>query len=102
MTEHPNTMDNVLGWLREGYPEGVPPKDYFPLLALLKRSLDEHEVIAAVQSILKAGAGEDPVTAEEIHTAIHRVIEAEPNAEEMHQVAARLASVGWPLAAGVR
>lgn len=101
MTEQ-NAMENVLGWLHEGYPEGVPPKDYFPLLALLKRSLDENEVIQAVQSILKAGDGDEPVTAEEIHTAIHQVIEKEPNAEEMHQVAARLASVGWPLAAGVR
>jgi hypothetical protein len=26
------------------------------------------------------------------------VIEKEPNPEEIHQVAARLASVGWPLA----
>ena len=24
----------VLDWLREGYPAGVPPKDYIPLLAL--------------------------------------------------------------------
>ena len=27
----------VLDWLREGYPAGVPPKDYIPLLALLRR-----------------------------------------------------------------
>lgn len=45
MTENSNVIDNVLGWLHEGYPEGVPPKDYFPLLALLKRSLTEDEVV---------------------------------------------------------
>ncbi|MCB1292762.1 MAG: DUF3349 domain-containing protein, partial [Mycobacterium sp.] len=28
------------------------------------------------------------------------VIEKEPNPEEIHQVAARLASVGWPLENG--
>ena len=39
MTEHQSFFDSVLNWLHEGYPEGVPPTDYFPLLALLKRSL---------------------------------------------------------------
>ena len=34
----PGVMDNILGWLHRGYPEGVPQKDYFALLALLKRS----------------------------------------------------------------
>ena len=39
MTERQSFFDSVLNWLHEGYPAGVPPKDYFPLLALLKRSL---------------------------------------------------------------
>jgi Protein of unknown function (DUF3349) len=102
MSENPNFMENVLGWLHEGYPEGVPQKDYFALLALLKRSLGEDEIIRAVQSILRAGDGDTPVTAGDIHTAIHQVIAKQPNPEEIHQVAARLASVGWPLDAGVR
>ena len=29
---------SVLEWLRAGYPEGVPPKDRFPLVALLRRA----------------------------------------------------------------
>jgi uncharacterized protein (DUF2267 family) len=102
MTGNAKFMDNVLGWLRAGYPEGVPPKDYFALLALLKRSLNEQEIIQVVQSILRTGDGDTPVTEEEIHAAIHQVIEKEPNPEEIHQVAARLALVGWPLDAGVR
>ena len=101
MTENHTVLDNVLGWLREGYPEGVPPKDYFPLLALLKRSLTEEEVVKAAQSILKA-SDSDTVTEDEIRAAVQSVIEKEPNPEEIHQVAARLASVGWPLAAPTR
>jgi hypothetical protein len=97
MTENHTALDNVLGWLRDGYPEGVPPKDYFPLLALLKRSLTEDEVVKAAQSILKA-THSDTVTEDEIRAAVQAVIEKEPNPEEIHQVAARLASVGWPLA----
>lgn len=101
MTENHTVLDNVLGWLHDGYPEGVPPKDYFPLLALLKRSLSEEEVVRAAQSILRS-TDSDTVTEDEIRTAVQQVIEKEPNPEEIHQVAARLASVGWPLAAPSR
>jgi uncharacterized protein (DUF2267 family) len=97
MTENRTVLDNVLGWLHQGYPEGVPPKDYFALLALLKRSLTEEEVVKAAQSILKS-TDSDEVTEAAIRTAVAAVIEKEPNPEEIHQVASRLASVGWPLA----
>jgi hypothetical protein len=97
MTENRSVMDNILGWLHEGYPEGVPPKDYFALLALLKRSLTEEEVVKAAQTVLK-GTDSDAVTDEEIRTAIEKVTAVAPNPEEIHQVASRLASVGWPLA----
>jgi ribonuclease I len=90
-------LDNILGWLHQGYPEGVPQKDYFALLALLKRSLTEDEVVKAAQSVLK-NSESDSVTEDEIRTAVHTVIAKEPNPEEIHQVASRLASVGWPLA----
>jgi hypothetical protein len=101
MAENHSVLDNVLGWLHDGYPEGIPQKDYFPLLALLKRSLTEEEVVKAAQSVLKA-TDSDSVTEDEIRTAVHAVIEKEPNPEEIHQVAARLASVGWPPAAPAR
>jgi hypothetical protein len=101
VTENQTVLDNVLRWLRSGYPDGVPPKDYFPLLALLKRSLTEDEVVTAAQAVLK-GSEADTVTEDEIREAVHRVIEKEPNPEEIHQVAARLALVGWPLAAPAR
>ncbi len=100
MTEQQTFMANVLKWLHQGYPEGVPPKDYFPLLALLKRSLSEDEVVHAARTVLRDGDTDTPVTLEQIHDAIRAVTEKEPNPEEIHQVASRLASVGWPLAAG--
>ena len=96
MTENQSILENVLAWLREGYPEGVPPKDYFPLLALLKRSLSEDEVVKAAQTVLK-GSDADAVTDDQIRTAIEEVTAKEPSPEEIRQVASRLASVGWPL-----
>ena len=94
----PNAFDNVLSWLHQGYPHGVPQTDYFALLALLSRTLTEDEVVKVAQTVLKSNDS-DTVTPEEIRAAIHMVTDKEPNPEEMHQVAARLASVGWPLAA---
>jgi hypothetical protein len=93
-------VDNVVGWLHEGYPHGVPPKDYFPLLALLMRSLTEEEVVKAARTIVRQGDADTPVSEQQIRDAIHEVTEKEPNPEEVHQVAARLASVGWPLENG--
>ena len=95
--QHQTFLDNVLGWLHKGYPEGVPPKDYYPLLALLKRSLSEDEVVQAAQTILRETDFDTPVTADQIRQAISAVIAKEPNPDEVNQVASRLASVGWPL-----
>ncbi len=97
--QQPTFLENVLGWLHKGYPEGVPPTDYYPLLALLKRSLTEDEVVQAAQSILRAADFTTPVTEDQLRDAVREVIAKEPNPDELNQVAARLASVGWPLAA---
>jgi hypothetical protein len=101
MSENRSVFECVLGWLNAGYPEGVPPKDYFPLLALLKRSLTDEEVVKAARSVLKS-SDSDSVTEDQIRAAVHDVIEKEPNPEEILQVASRLASVGWPLATTAR
>ena len=97
---HDGFVDNVVGWLHEGYPHGVPPKDYFPLLALLMRSHTEEEVVKAARTIVRQVDADTPVSEQQIRDAIHEVTEKEPNPEEVHQVAARLASVGWPLENG--
>jgi hypothetical protein len=102
MTESNGLFENVLRWLRAGYPDGVPPKDYYPVLALLKRSLTEDEVVEAARSILRANDGESPVTEAEIQASIANVTNQEPSADDIHQVSARLASVGWPLATPAR
>ena len=58
----PGFGEHVLDWLHEGYPQGVPPKDYFPLLALLLRSLSEEEVVKAAATVLKDSDFDTPVT----------------------------------------
>lgn len=91
-------FQSVLDWLHKGYPEGVPPTDYYPLLALLARSLDEEEVVRATWIVLRGTRPDDPVTEDQIRTAVQAVIAKKPSANEINQVASRLAQVGWPLA----
>lgn len=91
-------FQSVLGWLRKGYPDGIPATDYYPLLALLARTLDEDEVVRATWAILRENHPDDPVTDEQIRQAVRDVIAKEPNSNEINQIAARLAMVGWPLA----
>ncbi|MBU9766689.1 DUF3349 domain-containing protein [Mycobacterium sp. TNTM28] len=102
MAEATSFLDNVLSWLRAGYPEGVPHTDQFALLALLTRSLSEDEIVQAAHNILRSSDGDRPVTDDEIRLAVRGVTDKEPNPEEVNQVASRLASVGWPLATPAR
>ena len=94
--------EHVLDLLHQCYPQGVPPNDYFPLLALLLRSLSEEEVVKAAATVLKDSDFDTPVTEEQIREAVRQVIAKDPNPEEINQVAGRLASVGWPLENGRR
>lgn len=97
-TPNSSFMQSVLGWLHSGYPNGIPRTDYYPLLALLNRSLSEDDVVQATFTVLKDSNPDDPVTAEQIREAIREVVEKEPTSDEINQVAGRLAMVGWPLA----
>ncbi|MFC4127720.1 DUF3349 domain-containing protein [Nocardia rhizosphaerae] len=90
-----NLLTQILGWLRGGYPDGVPPKDYIPLLALLKRSLNEHELHQILGKLLAERP--DAVDRQQVEAAIAQVTHSEPNDAELRQVAAKLAAGGWPL-----
>lgn len=71
----PSFFQSVLGWLHRGYPDGIPRTDYYPLLALLKRTLSEDEVVQAAFSVLKGSDPDDPVSAEQIRDAIRETTE---------------------------
>ncbi|VXB86546.1 conserved hypothetical protein [Microbacterium sp. 8M] len=90
-----NVLTRVLDWLRAGYPEGVPPKDYSPLLALLQRTLTAEELAAVVSALAQQET--DPVRVSQIRTAIADVTSATPGEDEVRRVAAHLAERGVPL-----
>lgn len=99
---NPSLFDSAVNWIRKGYPDGVPPNDFPPLLALLMRSsLSEEEVTNVALTLAREHGIDSPVTADRISSAIASVTEVHPSDDSVNQVAARLAAVGWPLASSV-
>jgi hypothetical protein len=95
-----NFMMRAVGWLRAGYPAGVPRGDYIALLGVLRRKMTEEEVrkIAmdlADQSVL---AGDDPISTVDIEEMIRASLMQPASPEDVVRVSAHLAAGGWPLA----
>lgn len=89
-------VTSVVGWLRAGYPEGIPAADYVPLLAVLSRRLSGDEVRAVATELVREGRL--PVDDIDIGTVITKVIDELPCEEDVSRVRERLARGGWPLA----
>jgi uncharacterized protein DUF3349 len=91
----PPFLTSVLGWLRAGYPEGVPRSDYLPLFALLASQLTNDDVEAIAHEFITNG---DADSSRDIRDAIEMVTHIEPNEGDVARVRAHLAAGGWPLA----
>jgi Protein of unknown function (DUF3349) len=86
-------LTSVVAWLRAGYPEGIPPTDYFPVLALLSRRLSTDEVKAVARE-LKHRHDFDDV---DIGVLITRLTDELPAPDDVERVRTRLDTKGWPL-----
>jgi Protein of unknown function (DUF3349) len=91
----PPVLNKIVGWLRAGYPEGVPDVDYIPLFALLGSQLTNNEV-NLIAGELESVA--NPESREAIKKAIADVTNTPPKESDINRVRARLAEGGWPLA----
>jgi Protein of unknown function (DUF3349) len=91
----PPFLSSIIGWLRAGYPEGVPSVDYIPLFALLGSQLTNDEVTAIADELATES---DPDSAQAIRDAIETITHEQPKDSDVARVKARLAAGGWPLA----
>ena len=89
-------VSSVVGWLKAGYPDGVPEADYVPLLAVLARRLSTDEVLAVAAQLV--GEGRLPIDDADIGTVITKISDDLPREEDVTRVRTRLALGGWPLA----
>ncbi len=93
------SLRSVLDWLRAGYPEGIPAKDHFALLAVLGRRLTDEEIGQIVELSI-ATAHEHPdrhVDYDALKGIIAGVIHEEPTEEDVCRVTDRLVAGGWPV-----
>jgi Protein of unknown function (DUF3349) len=91
-------LQRVVGWLRAGYPDGVPQQDYVALLGILQRVLTPTEVDLVVQDLSRdAESGQAIVTRELVQDRIEDVVKGPAAAEDVGRVSAKLAAAGWPL-----
>ena len=86
-------LHRIVNWLRAGYPEGIPPTDYIPLLALLSRRLTNDEVNTVAKELMDSGEFDNVA----IGVAITQITDESPSPEDVERVRARLAAKGWPL-----
>jgi Protein of unknown function (DUF3349) len=91
----PPILRSIVGWLRAGYPEGVPQVDYIPLFALLASQLTDEDIAAVAGELTN---GSDPASADAIRAAIQEATDHKPLEVDVARVRARLAAGGWPLA----
>jgi hypothetical protein len=91
----PPFLSTIIGWLRAGYPEGVPEIDYIPLFALLGSQLTDVEVSTIAEEL---ASSTDPDSARAIREAITSVTNHEAKDSDVARVRGRLAAGGWPLA----
>jgi hypothetical protein len=93
--EKPAFLGAIIGWLRAGYPDGVPDVDYIPLFALLGSQLSDGDVNTIAETLASEA---DRDSAETIRAAIKQVTHEQPSDADIARVRARLAGGGWPLA----
>ena len=94
-----DVLMRVVGFLRAGYPEGVPAHDYIPLLALLRRRLSDDEVMAVAAELTSHGTM-TPVDGADVGVAISKLTDEMPSPEDTERIRQRLVAVGWPVTDG--
>jgi len=88
-------LTRIVAFLRAGYPEGVPPHDYVPLLALLRRRLSDDEVVAVATELMTTS--HTPVEGTNVRVAITKLTDEMPSPEDTERVKRRLVAAGWPV-----
>ena len=86
-------LSSIVAWLRAGYPDGIPPTDYFPVLALLSRRLSNDDVKLVAGELMQRGDFDHV----DIGVLITQMTDQLPSPEDVERVRGRLAAKGWPL-----
>lgn len=95
-SESEGFIARTVGWLRAGYPQGVPRQDYVALLGILRRVMTTTELEDVVTQLSSAADGE-PITRAMVEEQIADVIDGPATPDDVDRVSARMAAAGWPM-----
>ncbi|MGZ8177000.1 DUF3349 domain-containing protein [Williamsia sp. SKLECPSW1] len=91
-------LRSIVGWLRAGYPHGVPVGDYIPLVALLRRQLTDDEVGQIADHLATEAATDpdfEPITRVDVAVLITKVTDEMPADADIDRVRSVLEGAGW-------
>jgi hypothetical protein len=74
-------LHRIVNWLRVGYPQGIPPTDYMPLLALLSRRLTNDEVETVAKELMDRGEFDNV----DIGVAITQITDDSPSPDDVQR-----------------
>jgi hypothetical protein len=84
------SVDRFVAFIRAGYPQGVPQRDYRPLLALLRRRLCDDELVELAGELVAHGELKLNIDIADIGVAITRITDELPSAADLERVQHRL------------
>jgi hypothetical protein len=90
-----DVIGKIVGFLRAGYPHGVPAADTIPLLALLRRRLSDEEVAQIATELIEHG--DLPVDTTQVRVMITKITDELPSPDEVERVKEHLGIRGWPM-----
>ncbi len=90
-------LERALGWLKAGYPQGIPSSDYIPLVAVLRRKLSADEIEELGRELTAQGMV--PADHIDVGTGYLKITDELPGVEELERVTRRLEDAGWEIEA---
>jgi hypothetical protein len=92
----PPPVQRIVDWLRAGYPEGVPPRDYMPLFALLARRLSTEEVEEIAAQLQREGKLDAAIDHRDVVRQAVAAVTNQPVLDaDVARVQEHLIQVGW-------
>ena len=88
-------LTKIVGWVRQGYPAGIPTGEYVALIAVLRRRLGDDEVQEVADVLVHEGIA--PADRIDIGVEITKVTDTLPTPDEIVRVRTHLEAHGWPV-----
>ncbi len=85
VTRRGNVLSAILDWLTTGYPDGVPPQDRFPLLALMRARLTDDQIEAVAERMLSDSGDLSKIDAQVLIMKVTNELPVEADVERVRR-----------------